>query len=112
LSSELVEEIYQIQAALLDSERKYRDLSINDISAFVLAKHLGIILITSDMPLRKFAEKQNVEVHGTLWVLDKLVEEYKLIAPNHGANALIKILKSKSRLPQDECEDRILKWQK
>ena len=48
-------------------------LSIHDGFAFALAQsYPGCILLTGDRQLRRFARKQSIEVHGVLWVVDKL----------------------------------------
>jgi rRNA-processing protein FCF1 len=48
-------------------------LSIHDSFAYALAESRpGCILLTGDGPLRAFARRQKVEVHGVLWVIDEL----------------------------------------
>jgi predicted nucleic acid-binding protein len=49
------------------------NLSEQDCSAFYQAKKDKAALITSDNTLRKFAQANNLEVHGHLWVFDNLV---------------------------------------
>jgi len=49
-------------------------LSLQDGSAFYQAQIESGILITSDNTLRKFAKAQNQEVHGHLWIFDRMFE--------------------------------------
>lgn len=52
-----------------------RALSLPDTFAFALAQSRGWTLLTGDAGLRRAAEAQAVEVHGTLWVLDQMEAE-------------------------------------
>ena len=48
-------------------------LSIHDGFAYALAESRpGCILLTGDGPLRTFARRQKIGVHGVLWVIDEL----------------------------------------
>jgi len=53
--------------------REMPHLSIHDGFAYALAESRpGSILLTGDGPLRTFARRQKIEVHGVLWVIDEL----------------------------------------
>jgi predicted nucleic acid-binding protein len=53
--------------------RDFPHLSIHDGFAFALAESRpGCILLTGDGPLRAFARRRKIEVHGVLWVIDEL----------------------------------------
>ena len=53
--------------------RQMPHLSIHDGFAYALAESRpGSILLTADGPLRTFARRQKIEVHGVLWVVDEL----------------------------------------
>ena len=53
--------------------REMPHLSIHDAFAFTLAEsHEGCMLLTGDGALRTLAMKQDIEVHGVLWVIDEL----------------------------------------
>lgn len=54
------------------------DLSIADCSVWRMAKNDNAKLLTSDAKLRKAAEKDNVEVHGILFVFDELISNNSL----------------------------------
>jgi predicted nucleic acid-binding protein len=60
-------EIYLIQASR-------PSLSEQDCSAFYQARKNTATLITSDNTLRAFAKAEQLEVHGHLWVFDRMVE--------------------------------------
>lgn len=52
--------------------RADRSLSLPDAFAFALAHSRKWTLLTGDAGLRRAAEAHQVDVHGTLWILDKL----------------------------------------
>lgn len=53
--------------------RQFPHLSVHDGFAFALAESRpGSILLTGDGPLRAFARRRKIEVHGVLWVVDEL----------------------------------------
>ena len=87
-------------------------LSEQDCSALLLAQSLKSVLITSDNAMRKFVILQNIEVHGHLWVFDKLVDGG--ILP--GSRAIEKleklrtVINPKLGLPENECKRRIGLW--
>lgn len=112
LSGELVKEVMNLSRSLISAERKFRDMSIADLSAFVLAKEMNAWLITSDKSLRNYAERNGLTVHGTLWVLDQLVEEKGILKPAQGEDAIEKMQAFPNRLPTDECKNRITRWRK
>jgi len=54
---------------------RYRALTVHDSFALALAERTeDCILLTGDSALRKIAAGMGIEVHGVLWVLDKLVQ--------------------------------------
>jgi predicted nucleic acid-binding protein len=86
------------------------NVSIADVFALALAKTTSAVLLTGDSHLRSVAEQEGVEVHGTLWVLDQLVEEQKLITAEEGAFALSRMKAAARRLPKSEVDARQLRW--
>lgn len=72
LQTELSDEEYLLAVRL---KEKYTPLSSYDTFALAIAKLRGIILLSGDGALRKAALKEKVEVHGTIWVVDRLAEE-------------------------------------
>lgn len=90
--------------------RNHPEVSTNDLFAVLLAETKGALLLTGDKHLRRIAEQEhNLQVHGTLWVLDQLVKR-KLLSPREASGALRKMIQSGSRLPRAECERRLRRW--
>lgn len=89
---------------------KNTKVSLNDLQAFVLARDLGAMLLTSDGPLRNLAQENGVGVHGTLWLLDEMVR-LAVISQVTAANAIRRMLDAGCRLPKNECEARLRLWE-
>jgi len=94
---------------IVEMARKYPRPSRPDLSALVLARSEGNILLTGDKALRAAGEEEGIEVRGVLWLLDKMVECHVLNG-NRTIAALQKMLKSGSRLPKTDCERYIQAW--
>ncbi len=90
------------------------NLSEQDCSAFYQAQKVNAALITSDNTLRKFAQANNVEVHGHFWVFDNLVDTGLLtgIRAIEKLDELCNVVNPKLGLPVIECQKRIKKWGK
>lgn len=87
-----------------------RGLSLQDCSTLYLVDRIGeSALLTGDGTLRKVAQERGYEVHGVLWIFDRLVEA-ELITPKAAASKLEGLLTGGSRLPLGECNARIRKW--
>lgn len=102
LSSDQIERLLQLSSS-------YRRLSVMDLSALILAEEWRVPLLTNDKPLRDMAAEAGVEVHGTLWILDRMVCR-NLISPGDAAKALESMIAKGSRLPPSECSKRMKKW--
>lgn len=89
--------------------RKYTRPQRPDLFALTLAKTENAVLITGDRRLRDAAERESVNVHGTLWFMEQLVAE-NLISKQGASDALQKMLGSGRRLPKAECSDLIRRW--
>ena len=100
-------ETSDIEYALADTFTKYLDLSFFDKIALAIAKERRIILLTGDGHLRKAAMKECVEVHGTLWVVDKALCNNKISLETY--KQLLKALSTqpKVRLPKAEIAKRL-----
>ena len=85
------------------------NIAINDLFALVLAKSRGLILLTGDRRLRDLATKHDVDVHGTLWILDEMVKT-GVLKPAEAGRALHTMLDHGCRLPQAECVERLKVW--
>lgn len=88
---------------------KYPGPSIRDLTALVCALRDDIALLAGDGQLRSAARAEGVEVHGVLWVLDRLVE-HTVVLPGRAADALDVMLATQARLPGADCTRRLEKW--
>jgi len=89
----------------------YRNLSMIDLSALLLARMLDATLVTGDWRLSELANANGLAVHGVLWLLDEIVH-FKALTPGQAATALRRMLESGARLPPKECNNRITRWSK
>jgi predicted nucleic acid-binding protein len=94
----------------LASERQAaKGLSLQDVSVVALARTTGCPLFSSDGPLRTYAHRCELIVHGELWILDQLVAK-KFFTPAQAVEKLRLMIEHKARLPQKEVQARIAKW--
>ncbi len=89
--------------------RKTGKISFRDASCYYLATDLDAVLITGDKALRALAEDRCVEVHGTIWIFDRLVEA-ALLEPWDAADKLEHLQSLDRYLPKEDCLKRIKKW--
>ena len=91
--------------------REFAHLSIHDGFAYALAESRpGCILLTGDGPLRGFARRQKIEVHGVLWVIDEL--QGHRISTMGTLHAALQALASDLtvRLPQHEMAEYLMRY--
>jgi predicted nucleic acid-binding protein len=87
-------------------ELTYSNRSFADKTALYTAIHMRCILLTCDEKLRKEAIKQKLEVHGSIWIIDQLVENDKINTKR--AIEVIESLKTTNAwLPVDELDRRL-----
>lgn len=84
-------------------------VSVPDASVAVLARNSKSCLLTGDGRLRNKSAEAGLEVRGTLWVLDHLLERGR-ITQGAAHAALTAIHQSGTFLPQEEVENRLNKW--
>jgi len=65
----------------LISELGTDELSLGDLSVLHLAEERDALLLTCDSALRGEAEMRKVDCHGSIWVLEKLVDSHLLPGP-------------------------------
>ncbi len=80
-----------------------------DLFAMVLAQHLRAVLVTGDAALRTLAYQSGIDVHGTLWLLDRLIEGGGLTSAG-AAHALETMQEHGRRLPAVECDEHVKRW--
>ncbi|MCB0479671.1 MAG: hypothetical protein KDC84_16000 [Crocinitomicaceae bacterium] len=85
------------------------NLSEADTSVLWMAIQKQQILLTGEKKLRSLAMKNQVEVHGTLWILDRLVNQ-SILSNAHACEALKTLMKVNIRLPKVECQQRMNHW--
>ena len=96
MSGDLVAEAYGLH-------QKYIKPSVNDMLALTLAKHEDCQLLTGDKALREVAKELDVEVHGTIWLVEQMLQGEK-ITVEVASVAFQQMKDAGSRLPWVEVE--------
>ena len=94
---------------LIAIRNQTRGLSLADCSILFHSQKNKAFILTGDNILRKYAESNQIEVHGILWVLDELIKEEQ-ISEKIAYLKLTQLMETNSRLPKNECEKRLKKW--
>ena len=84
----------------------YPDPSFTDLFALGLAKQRQWPLLSGDSGLREVTVKENVEIHGTIWILERMVK-CKVLSLERGRFALRLMRNSGRRLPWAEAEEML-----
>ena len=95
--------------AVIRLNQSYSAPSRTDMATLVVARAENGILVTGDGALRDAADEEEIEVHGTLWVVDALVDT-ETVEPAEAARALQLMMEADRRLPKEEVDRRIDKW--
>jgi predicted nucleic acid-binding protein len=90
--------------------RKHPRASIMDHAALSLAMQEHCPLLTGDRDLRIAAQQEGVEVHGTIWVMEKLLEQ-KLILQQQARTSFASMRVKNSRLPWGDVENLLNRWE-
>lgn len=85
--------------------------SIADKTILWKALQLNATLLTCDRKLRKEAEGHSLEVRGSIWVIEQLVEN-SLIDSIRGVNLLKNLKATNKRLPVELIDRLIRQWKK
>lgn len=104
--------VHQPADAVAEVERlrqRYRRTSINDLFALVLARRLGCVLLSGDRALREAAAQEQIEIRGTLWLIDMLVQA-QLITASRAEKAYEAMRLDGSRLPWEEVRVQVQRW--
>lgn len=80
--------------------------STNDLLALALARQEQTTLLTGDGKLRIVATEERVEVHGTLWLMEQLMNA-GILTVVQAAAAYERMKLARSRLPWDEVERQL-----
>src|SRR3990167_1803741 len=73
MRGELINQTYVLR-------QKHRQTSVNDLLALTLARDEKCQLLTGDKALRQVASSLNIEVHGTLWLVEQMISHEKITA--------------------------------
>ena len=99
----------------LYEELEESGLSAADVSVLHLAVSREALLLTGDGRLRTESSARRIEYHGSLWILEQLVEE-EILEPIIAAQKLeyLQSLSGEQRrfLPSDICAKLIKQWSK
>ncbi len=88
---------------------KYPRPGFNDLMALTLAKMEACPLLSGDGPLREAAMAEEVEVHGTLWLMDQLFKAGR-VDVGAASTAYERMKADGSRLPWVEVERQLQRW--
>lgn len=94
---------------IVEYSRNYNGLSFQDCSLLVAARRIHALIITGDKKLRTVIVQEQLEVHGMLWLFDRLVENQILI-PSVAVDKLQQLRLLNVRLPEAEIYQRISRW--
>ena len=98
------------QAALEKLMRKHSSrLSEPDCSCLYLAKEINATILTCEKLLTKVAKNLDLDVHGSLWLLDRLLDA-SLITKRIAYRKLKDLMSINPRLPVIECQKRLKRW--
>lgn len=86
--------------------QRYKQPSRYDCFALMLAKQEACPLVTGDQNLRKAADKEGVDVKGTLWIVEAMIT-HQLISIETARTAYTKMKASGRRLPWQQAETRL-----
>ena len=84
-------------------------LSEPDCSCLYLAKEINATILTCEKLLTKVAKNLNLDVHGSLWILDRLLDT-SLITRRIAYSKLKDLMSINPRLPVKECQKRLKRW--
>jgi predicted nucleic acid-binding protein len=97
------------QETISNMKLTYSNRSIADKTALYKAMQMECILLTCDDKLKKEAIKQKLEVHGSIWIIDQLLDN-DIIDTNRAIEVIESLKKTNSWLPVDELDRRLTKY--
>lgn len=89
---------------------QYPRPSMMDHSALALALQEQCPLLTGDKDLRIAAKKEGVEVHGTLWIIEELLNR-KFIHKSQAKGSFDAMKVKGSRLPWGDVDKLLNRWE-
>lgn len=101
-SSEAVGYVEQLRA-------QFNGPSSNDLFALALARELNCALLTGDGALRDAAREEQIEVRGTIWLMEQLLAA-RVTRVDRVAVAYETMKRDGRRLPWDEASAQVQRW--
>lgn len=86
----------------------HKKAGLNDLLALALAKQEACPILTGDRFLRDAAEIENVEVRGTLWLMERLFI-HRLLDRDALNSSYEKMLAGGRRLPRRDIDEQLLR---
>lgn len=84
----------------------YRKTSRNDCFALALARNRHCPLLTGDRELTKAAQQEAVPAHGTIWLVETMIEN-QLLSIRQACTAYQQMQSAGRRLPWKKAEARL-----
>ena len=91
--------------------RKYNGVSSNDLAALSLAEQVSVPLLTGDKKLRQVCQEENIDVHGTVWLVGKILAAGN-ITVKEASSAYQSMEQDGSRLPWGDVDKQLKKFSK
>ena len=90
---------------------EYRKVGFNDLSALALAKQESCPVLTGDQRLARICESEGVEQHGTLWVIQRMLE-VGVIDVSEAETAYAQMKNADRRLPWKEVNRQMRSFER
>lgn len=91
---------------LITVAARHPGISRYDAAALALARQYGCTLVTGDARLREAAEIEGVRVHGTIWLVERMLDE-GLLATEDARGAFERMRARGRRLPWEVAEQML-----
>ncbi|MFK8005098.1 MAG: DUF3368 domain-containing protein [Saprospiraceae bacterium] len=107
----IVKNISDADALKMESMTFNKGLSEPDKSVLFVAKNENGMVISGDKLIRKWCQKNKIEVHGILWVLDE-INQAQLISSQEVIEKLETLLQFNFWLPTIAANELLERWRK
>ena len=102
--------VFELSIDEIDSIRNFKTTrffkGITDKTVLWKSHQLKCPLLTGDKKIRNEAEDLNIEVHGSIWVIQKLITD-EVVSKQAGTVLLEKLKASNTNLPHNEIDKLI-----
>ena len=107
----IVKNISDKEALEMETMTFNKGLSEPDKSVLFVAKNQNGMVVSGDKLIRKWCQKNKIEVHGILWVLDEM-NQAQLITSKEAIEKLETLLQLNFWLPTNAANELLEKWRK